>query len=461
MPASNGIIANARSDREDWLIEADEPLAGLQIRCGGELPGKIAIPELLENVRKARSLGLRLARTIHAFDGNEIVRAWVEIAPDPAPDQGGCAISVGTWHTADLASESDIQAAARHIEIDRELAELTARLDREQRVITVDTRAADLRHLAEKMRGQPAVQWSELVAFPGLEHRLPLHWRLLDGATCRIDGSAREWTATIVPLGEPTPGSAGFELFLVAQTPFPTQTAPSQSKAPAPPIPAIFGQELTPALRQPITRIIANAETIRAKLAGPLAEEYSAYAADIASAGQHLLSLIEDLSDLEVVESDRFSTAPDSIDLADVVRRASGILGVRAQERGISIVPLDQDAHLPATGEFRRVLQILLNLLGNAIRYSPEGSRITLSLSQADGMAQVAVMDEGSGLTEEQIASVFGKFERLGRSDDGGSGLGLYISRRLARAMGGDLTAESAPGQGARFILSIPARDEP
>lgn len=460
MPASNGIIANARSDRDDRLIEADEPLAGLQIRCGGELPGKIAIPELLEHVRKSRSLGLRLARTIHAFDGNEIVRAWVEIAPDPDPDQGGCAISVGTWHTADLPSESDIQATARHIEIDRELAELTARLDREQRVIAVDTRAADLWQLAEKMRSQPAVQWSELVAFPGLEHRLPLHWRLLDGATCRIDGSAREWTATIVPLGKPMPGSAGFELFLVAQTPLPTQTAPSQSKVSETPIPAIFGQELTPALRQPITRIIANAETIRAKLAGPLAEEYSAYAADIASAGQHLLSLIEDLSDLEVVESDRFSTAPDNIDLADVVRRASGILGVRAQERGITIVPLDPDAYLPATGEFRRVLQILLNLLGNAIRYSPEGSCVTLSLSKAERMAQVAVMDEGPGLTEEQIASVFGKFERLGRSDDGGSGLGLYISRRLARAMGGDLIAESTPGQGAMFILSIPARDE-
>lgn len=461
MAASNEIIARGRSDRDDRLIEADEPLAGLQMRCGGELPGKIAIPELLEHVRKARSLGLRLARTIHALDGNEVVRAWVEIAPDLDPQQGGCMISVGTWHTANLPGESDTQSAARRIEIDRELAELTARLDSEQRVIAVDVRAADLQQLAERMRGQPSAQWSELVAFPGLEHRLPLHWRLLDGAMCRIDGSDREWTVTIVPLGEPTPGSVGFELMLVAQTPLSRQTTPPQSKASETPIPPMFGQELTPALRQPIARIIANAETIRAKLAGPLAEEYSAYAADIASAGQHLLSLIEDLCDLEVVESDQFSTAPDHIDLADVVRRASGILGVRAQERRITIVPLAENVHLPATGEFRRVLQILLNLLGNAIHYSPEGTRVTLRLSQADGMAQVAVMDEGPGLTEEQVTSVFGKFERLGRSGDGGSGLGLYISRRLARAMGGDLIAESAPGQGARFILSIPARDAP
>ena len=96
---------------------------------------------------------------------------------------------------------------------------------------------------------------------------------------------------------------------------------------------AAIGREIAPVLRQPIARIIANAETIRTQLAGPLADQYSDYAADLAAAGQHLLALIDDLSDLEVVESEDFSTAPDRIDLADVARRAAGILGVRAQER--------------------------------------------------------------------------------------------------------------------------------
>ena len=97
-------------------------------------------------------------------------------------------------------------------------------------------------------------------------------------------------------------------------------------------------------LRQPIARIIANAETIRTRLAGPLADEYSNYAADIAAAGQHLLALIEDLADLEVVEADDFATAPDRIDLADVARRAVGILGVRARERGIDLVAPPESA---------------------------------------------------------------------------------------------------------------------
>jgi signal transduction histidine kinase len=102
------------------------------------------------------------------------------------------------------------------------------------------------------------------------------------------------------------------------------------------------------------------------------------------------------------------------------------------------------------------VLQILLNLVGNAIRYAPEGSQVWIRLEDAGVRARLIVADQGPGLDIAQQAVVFDKFERLGRSDDGGSGLGLYISRRLARAMGGDLTIDSAPGQGARFVLEVP-----
>jgi signal transduction histidine kinase len=171
-----------------------------------------------------------------------------------------------------------------------------------------------------------------------------------------------------------------------------------------------------------------------------------------------LLSLVEDLTDLEVVEADDFNTAPDRIDLVDVARRAAGILAVRAQERGIAIDAPRPGEHLPAIAEFRRVLQILLNLVGNAIRYAPDNSQVWIRLEDAGSRARLIVADQGPGLSADQQAKVFEKFERLGRSsEDGGSGLGLYISRRLARAMGGDLTIDSAPGQGARFILELPA----
>jgi signal transduction histidine kinase len=85
-------------------------------------------------------------------------------------------------------------------------------------------------------------------------------------------------------------------------------------------------------LRQPIARVIANAETIRTRLAGPLSEDYTRYAADIAAAGQHLMGLVDDLADLDVIEAENFSTIADAIDLADAARRAAGILSMRARK---------------------------------------------------------------------------------------------------------------------------------
>ena len=111
---------------------------------------------------------------------------------------------------------------------------------------------------------------------------------------------------------------------------------------------------------------------------------------------------------------------------------------------------------MPAIAEFRRVLQVLLNLIGNAIRYTGEGSTVRVTLERAADRARIIVADEGLGLSPEEQARIFDKFERLGRSGDGGSGLGLYISRRLARAMGGELSVESTKGAGARFVLEVP-----
>ncbi|MFA9201088.1 MAG: hypothetical protein ACEQR8_07870, partial [Cypionkella sp.] len=227
MAAAGAVLARARTDASDRLIEADEPLAGLQRRCGGDLPGVVAIPQLLEAVRKARTSGLRLARTIEALDGEETVRAWVEIAPDDRPD-GGCGIAIGAWSARARQQPSEEDVAQRRLTIDRALAELTVRLDPQQRMLTVDSSAPDLSPLARQMRAQPGTHWTEFVTLPDLAHAQPLHWRLLDGARCIVAGSARGWTVTLVPFGVPEPGSAGFELLLVADAPLPAQgTAPA------------------------------------------------------------------------------------------------------------------------------------------------------------------------------------------------------------------------------------------
>lgn len=456
MAQAASFIARARTDGDDRLVEADEPLAGLQLRAGGEIPGAIASPALLELVRKSRRLGLRLGQPIKARDDNELVTAWVEV--NPGGSDGGCTIGLSHWQAVQVPAD-DLDAAEQRGAIDRDLAELTARLDPGQNLLTAAATTAELAPLARRMAEAAGQPWTQFVELDGDQANFSrgklLHWRLLDGAKARLSGSPRAWRVSLVPLGGPEPGAGGFELLLTSDEPPGTPLALDVEAGAR--RNAAIGREIAPVLRQPIARIIANAETIRTQLAGPLAEQYSNYAADIAMAGQHLLALIDDLSDLEVVEADDFSTAPDRIDLADVARRAAGILGVRAQERGIGISVTPTDASVPAIAEFRRVLQVLLNLVGNAIRYAPEGTAVTLKIEARKDRARVTVIDRGEGLTPEQQERVFEKFERLGRSGDGGSGLGLYISRRLARAMDGDLTVKSTPGKGARFTLDLPA----
>ena len=127
-------------------------------------------------------------------------------------------------------------------------------------------------------------------------------------------------------------------------------------------------------------------------------------------------------------------------------------------DRKIRIEAPAPEESLPATGEFRRSLQILVNLVGNAIRYSPDGSMLWIRVERDGEWAKIIVADQGRGIAPEDQEKIFDKFERLGRDEAGGSGLGLYISRRLARAMQGDVTVESAPGQGARFTLRLKAR---
>ncbi len=442
---------NAHSDRADRLVAADEPLRALHLRCGGVHAGTIAVPALLEAVRKARAYGLKLARPLVAQDGADTITAWAEIEPG----EDGCAIVLRHWQSRALPPEDAGLAGERRVAIDRQTADLIVRLDARQRVLFADALADDLRPLAARMNAGMGQAWTDFVQLTGNAHRQPLHWRLLDGAPLTAEGSVRRLRATLIPVDGEGIAPAGFELLLTSDEPF-VAPRPAATAADAAD-PRLIGRDVAPALRQPIARIIANAETIRTRLAGPLADEYAGYAADIVSAGEHLQSLVEDLSALEVIEDDGFVPAPDVIDLADVARRAAGILGVRAREKDIAIDAPRLGETLPAVGEFRRVLQILLNLIGNAVRYAPAGSQVWLRAESEDGTARLVVADQGPGLSPEQQARLFGKFERLGRSGDGGTGLGLYISRRLARAMGGDLTVESAAGQGARFILTLPA----
>lgn len=459
------LTARGLTDDRDRLLTADEPLAELHENCGGLTPGTLAVPELLTLVREARRMGLRIARAFQAFDGEEMVTGFVRVNPLDTDAGGGCEILIENWHSTPQARVSEREVAERMDAIDRAVAEVTARLDARQCVRYLGAIAPDARVLEDAVAAEPGKIWTDYVDLIDLSHRQPLHWRILDGTRCHLPGSDRNWRARLMPLGAEGAAPRGFELLMVADEPLVLVPEPDFDKPAASGHSRLIGSALTPILRQPIARIVANAETIRARLAGPLRPEYSEYAGNIAAAGQHLAGMLDDLADLEVVEAPGFTTAKDRVDLADAARRAAGILGVRAQNRSITIHFVKPDEPVMAQGEFRRVLQILINLIGNAILYSPEGTDVTVRVSHTDDRrVEARVLDQGPGVDPDQAAHIFEKFERLGRDSDGGndagSGLGLYISRKLALAMDGDLEVMQPDGTdaatGAEFRLTLP-----
>lgn len=457
------LAARGVTDSADRLLSADLPLAELQESCGGRVPGMLAVPELVELVRQGREMGLRIAREFSAFDGTNLVNGFVRISPIGDDDGGGCELLIESLERTAVTPGSNRETAERLDAIDRAAAEISARLDANQRLQLFSADASDSTHLQAEVDARPGQIWTDYFALRGVAHKQPLHWRLLDGVECTFEGSDRVWRARLLPIGPVNAPPRGFELLLVSDEPLDAEKVdiyePERHSR-------LIGTTLTPVLRQPIARIIANAETIRAKLAGPLRTEYSEYAGNIAAAGQHLSGMLDDLADLEVVEAAGFSTIRENVDLSDAARRAAGILGVRAQNREIALVLPPPDTSIIATAEFRRVLQVLINLIGNAIAYSPRGSTVTIAIDRPDeGRVSISVSDEGPGVSPEQAQKIFNKFERLGRDSDGGndtgSGLGLYISHRLAKAMDGDLTlvspADIGRGIGAQFLLTLPA----
>jgi signal transduction histidine kinase len=209
-----------------------------------------------------------------------------------------------------------------------------------------------------------------------------------------------------------------------------------------------FDHALDEALRSPLDRIIESAERIVERADGPLRSDYASYGTDIATAARHLLSVIRSMSE-DPTQGHR------TIDLAALTGEAVVMLDANAEEREIK---LDVDARdsLSASGEERAVIQILVNLIGNAVRHSPDGGVVKLVFAATAGTASVTVSDQGSGIDPADQQRIFERFERAD-AKAGGTGLGLAISRRLARSMGGDVTLESAPGEGARFTLTLPS----
>jgi signal transduction histidine kinase/FixJ family two-component response regulator len=213
-------------------------------------------------------------------------------------------------------------------------------------------------------------------------------------------------------------------------------------------------------LRTPLHAILGYADLVRA---GGMPETARREAlATIASSGRHLLSLINDLLDLSRIRSGHLELSPAPLHLATLFEEIAAMVRVEARRKGLEFF-LDLPADLPETVEAdgKRLRQILLNLLGNAIKFTDSGA-VTLGVQCAPAQSgqvqlQVTVQDTGVGISPRDTTRIFVPFEQAaeGQKQESGAGLGLAITRELARLMGGDVEVESRPAHGSKFRFGV------
>lgn len=440
-PLAQPIRGSVASDGR--LVFADDALRRLHHRSGGTEGGPLAIPALAALAALAHQLKMRLSRAVKVADVDEDLELWVEANVD-----GDLAkLSILSWRALPSRGSSNAVAYESSTAVSELQFDAQLRLIGAKGVVAQQLDPSDFGRLSEEILEKVAENGPQTVElFDTIKAKRAFSNQLIQSA----DGQS--FSATGTPQFSNDDEFCGYVCTFTAgeqQLELPTAAARPPS--------ILFGRQLAPALRQPLGRIIANAETIGSELNGPIRENYALYAKDIANAARHLVALVDDLGDLEAVERVDFVTAKDNIELGDVARRVAGLLALKAADHSIRIVAPTDAQNVPAVAEFRRVLQILINLVTNAVRYSPDGTEVVIDIASADDAALVMVSDQGAGIAPDDRERVFEKFERLGRSGDGGSGLGLYISRTLARAMGGDLTVDRAASGGAKFTLRLPS----
>lgn len=437
-------LGSVSLDPQGRLRHATGVLEALNTHAGGSIGAPFVLPGASELATAAATLSIELSRRILVADADEELELWLRATPNAE----GVRLNVEAWRRTDMvtttnAGDGTASDLAWHWTCDGDLH------------LTYLSRAAftDL-DVADTVVGASMASLFHVDEDAG-------DLTLIGAAT--LGSGFRDLAADVVGTGKRVRLSgtprfdirgrfAGFSGSLGLLEP----EGKTESSVADGALPEAFAQRLGNALRDPLGRIIANADSIGAQADGPLSPDYADYANDIAAAGRHLLALVNDLEDLQAVERPDFMVDSEPIDLAEVARRAAGLLAVRAGRAGVTIERPDAAEALPARGDYRRTLQILVNLIGNAVRYSPEGARVWVLLEREPELACVIVADQGRGIASDDQARVFEKFERVDPSEQGGSGLGLYIARRLARAMGGDISLDSAPGQGARFVLALP-----
>jgi signal transduction histidine kinase len=217
----------------------------------------------------------------------------------------------------------------------------------------------------------------------------------------------------------------------------------------------VFLAKMSHELRTPLNAVVGFADVLHDELAGPLDDLQQELVTDIADSGRDLLALVDDLLDLRKIGEGHIQLRRSHVDLCDVARTVERLLSERAVEAGVHVRLRLPSRPLVVSGDPLRVRQILWNLVGNAIKYSPAGADVEILVSEHAGVARTVVTDRGPGIAPEDHERIFQLYEQ-GIEAAPGSGIGLALCRRLSEAHGGSLTAAARPEGGSAFRLDLP-----
>jgi signal transduction histidine kinase len=220
-----------------------------------------------------------------------------------------------------------------------------------------------------------------------------------------------------------------------------------------------FLARLSHELRTPLTSVIGFAELMETERLAPLGHDsYRGYVADILTSARHTLALVNDLLDIAKIRAGRSDAVPAQLDPAALAREAVAAMEPRAMAAGVTLELTVQGAPMDVRADRRGIMQILLNLLANALRWTPRGGRVTVLVTH-DPAARPAieVIDTGPGMSAEALAATLADPFGPGRAGRpaGGSGLGIPLARELAATNGAALAFDTAPGKGMRVRLQF------
>jgi signal transduction histidine kinase len=222
---------------------------------------------------------------------------------------------------------------------------------------------------------------------------------------------------------------------------------------------AEFLANMSHELRTPLNAIIGFSEVIKAEMLGPLSARYREYGGYIFGSGNHLLELINEILDLSKLEAGQFELREEHVDLSAAIAAAMRLVEPQAEKSNIRLSKhLENDLPL-IRGDNRRIRQVLINLIANAVKFTPEGGRVHVSLRRTNDGLSIRVNDTGVGMLPEDIPKAFEPFRQLKGQVGGkyeGTGLGLPLAKHLVELHGGTLTIASQIDAGTTATIILP-----